>query len=175
MNADATFVSAVPKQSLTSSLLYKLNEEWPTIGILPTAFLAFSSRKATVQHPLLFVVPYSLHSPFTEILEFLKVLQFNSISGIIGDKSLDPRRYFPCKRKFKFKVPPCVTEAMQKRGRKPLLTRKFLIPRNKRGVKWLEGISPLTLSRFKNKGITYLKEVEVADKNIFKQENGENV
>jgi hypothetical protein len=64
---------------------------------------------------------------------------------------------------------------MQKRGRKPLLTRKFLIPRNKRGVKWLEGISPLTLSRFKNKGITYLKEVEVADKNIFKQENRENV
>lgn len=110
-----TRVRAVPHYSFRIETLEALNESRPTIGIMPSG-LPWSDRNTFCSsgshvnkkecsinsgsyfkmHEYIFVVPYSAHSCYSEIQEFVDLLRPVQIKGIVSSKScfIDPHYYF---------------------------------------------------------------------------------
>ncbi|KAK1283466.1 hypothetical protein QJS10_CPB21g00771 [Acorus calamus] len=106
-----TRVRAVPRYSLTIDTLEALNTVKPTIGIMPSGLplsvTMFNSNKHSRDtsfavrlhldedqlnspqrfHRYVYSVPYSEHSCFNEISEFIRLVQQFDMSGIIGSVS----------------------------------------------------------------------------------------
>lgn len=120
-----TGVCAVPCHSFSVETLEMLNELCPTIGIMPsglswvpesvqedrnvlslslkkkgcsvkTGDLGRNSGSATRYNDYIYVVPYSDHSCFSEIKEFIELLRPVNIKGIASSSScyIEPRYYF---------------------------------------------------------------------------------
>ncbi|KAF4072300.1 hypothetical protein AMELA_G00261490 [Ameiurus melas] len=69
---------AVAQSEVTASNLLAWNKEWPTIAILPT------SRPVVSYHPNVHVVPYSDHSSYQQLEEFVSALRPLSLVPIVG-------------------------------------------------------------------------------------------
>lgn len=122
-NTSLTRVRAIPRYSFTFETIDGLNQMRPTIGIMPSGlpWLLDASKNTTFytsprkSHQLeaspdllqdmphvrklkhnAYCVPYSEHSCFSEIAEFIKVLQPSNISGIVSSTYIyiNPRYYF---------------------------------------------------------------------------------
>ncbi|KAG8364636.1 hypothetical protein BUALT_Bualt18G0018000 [Buddleja alternifolia] len=117
-----TRVRAVPRYSFSVETLEGLNSLRPTIGVMPsglpwaekalkrkgTLFGSFpsdikmhdlsgdSKNIARRYHEYIYVVPYSDHSCFSEIQEFIELLRPINIKGIVSSSSsyIDPCYYF---------------------------------------------------------------------------------
>ncbi|GFP93757.1 5' exonuclease apollo [Phtheirospermum japonicum] len=102
-----TRVRAVPRYSFSIETLEGLNMLRPTIGIMPSGLPWASPKKkdhskdisgsAKSNHnEYIFVVPYSDHSCFSEIQEFIELLRPINIRGIVSSSSchIDPCYYF---------------------------------------------------------------------------------
>lgn len=86
-----TRVRAIPRYSFSNKTLEGLNKLRPTIGVMPSGL-----PWATEYNEYIFVVPYSDHSCFSEIQEFIELLRPITIRGIVSKSScyIDPRYYF---------------------------------------------------------------------------------
>ncbi|KAG6511309.1 hypothetical protein ZIOFF_029368 [Zingiber officinale] len=122
-NTSLTRVRAIPRYSFTFETIDGLNQLRPTIGIMPSGlpWLLDASKNTTLYASPLkshqseaspdllqhmpharklkhnaYCVPYSEHSCFSEIAEFIKVLQPSNISGIVSSTYIyiNPRYYF---------------------------------------------------------------------------------
>ncbi|KAL8506702.1 hypothetical protein ACS0TY_017557 [Phlomoides rotata] len=120
-----TRVRAIPRYSFSMDTLEGLNEFHPTIGVMPsglpwatesvqkdgnvfassmkkkgcsekTGDLGGNSGSATRYSDYIFVVPYSDHSCFSEIKEFIELLRPVNVKGIASSSScyIEPRYYF---------------------------------------------------------------------------------
>ncbi|XP_036434281.1 5' exonuclease Apollo [Colossoma macropomum] len=85
-------IRAVAQSEITASNLQAWNKEQPTIAILPT------SRPVVSCHPNVYVVPYSDHSSYQELEDFVSALRPVSLVPIVGScmpyfsSLLSPRR-----------------------------------------------------------------------------------
>ncbi|XP_072537008.1 5' exonuclease Apollo [Salminus brasiliensis] len=85
-------IRAVAQSEITASNLLAWNKEQPTMAILPT------SRPVVSCHPNVYVVPYSDHSSYQELEDFVSALRPVSLVPIVGrcmpyfSSLLSPRR-----------------------------------------------------------------------------------
>ncbi|XP_017286367.1 5' exonuclease Apollo [Kryptolebias marmoratus] len=72
-------IRAVEQSQICSAALQQWNKEHPTLAILPT------SRPLISFHPNVHVVPYSDHSSYQELEDFISALKPSSIVPIVGN------------------------------------------------------------------------------------------
>ncbi|XP_056130723.1 5' exonuclease Apollo [Lampris incognitus] len=72
-------IRAVEQSEIKSAAMHEWNREHPTVAILPT------SRPLVSFHPDVHVVPYSDHSSYQELEDFVSVLKPTSLVPIVGN------------------------------------------------------------------------------------------
>ena len=72
-------IRVVEQSAICSTAVYQWNRDQPTLAILPT------SRPLVSFHPSVHVVPYSDHSSYQELKDFVSALKPNSIVPIVGN------------------------------------------------------------------------------------------
>jgi DNA cross-link repair 1B protein len=87
-----TQIRAVPRYSLTQNNLESLNTMHPTIAIMPTGlpWSQDSPKKGS------YTVPYTAHSSFAELEDFMKVIRPSNVVGIVSSSfcPIDPKHNF---------------------------------------------------------------------------------
>lgn len=78
-DAGAGQIRVVGQSEICAANLSQWNKEEPTLAILPT------SRPLVSSHPNLFVVPYSDHSSYQELEDFVSALKPTTIVPIVGN------------------------------------------------------------------------------------------
>lgn len=76
---DAGRIRVVEQSEIRAASFHQWNKEQPTLAILPT------SRPLVSFHPNIFVVPYSDHSSYQELEDFVSALQPTTILPIVGN------------------------------------------------------------------------------------------
>ncbi|KAM7404634.1 hypothetical protein PAMP_011966 [Pampus punctatissimus] len=71
-------IRAVEQSEICSATLHQWNKEQPTLAILPT------SRPLVSLHPNIHVVPYSDHSSYQELEDFVSAIKPTSLVPIVG-------------------------------------------------------------------------------------------
>ncbi|XP_032429145.1 5' exonuclease Apollo [Xiphophorus hellerii] len=71
-------IRVVNQSKICSAVLHEWNKEQPTLAILPT------SRPLISFHPNVYVVPYSDHSSYQELEDFVSALKPSSLVPIVG-------------------------------------------------------------------------------------------
>eukprot|EP00743_Colponemidia_sp_Colp-15_P008139 GILK01008824.1.p1 GENE.GILK01008824.1~~GILK01008824.1.p1 ORF type:complete len:460 (+),score=74.35 GILK01008824.1:110-1381(+) len=72
-NKSEGFVHVVSRRDITRQAVQRWNAEEPTIAIVPTGWSALGAKRRPGQQ--IFYVPYSLHSSFPELLDFVSRLR----------------------------------------------------------------------------------------------------
>lgn len=102
-------IRVVEQSEIRAASFHQWNKEQPTLAILPT------SRPLVSFHPNIFVVPYSDHSSYQELEDFVSALQPTTVVPIIGNHipgSLSA--LVPSKRRPAVLVPESVQQYMLK-------------------------------------------------------------
>lgn len=110
-----TRVRAVPRYNVTFDTLEALNILHPTIGIMPSGLPwaepqsrsgsslglldCYGSRanaNSLTENQYFYSIPYSEHSCFSEIQEFMKIVRPSTVTGIVSSSVcyINPRQYF---------------------------------------------------------------------------------
>lgn len=136
MDGGAGRIRAVDQSQICSSTMQQWNKEQPTLAILPT------SRPLVSFHPNVHVVPYSDHSSYQELEDFVSALKPTSIVPILGHcvpGSLSA--LLPRKKRHEFLVPESVRLYMFREPESQLsspgfssLRRRYMQPPAPKGV-----------------------------------------
>ncbi|TNN82890.1 5' exonuclease Apollo [Liparis tanakae] len=129
-------IRAVEQSAINSANLNKWNKEQPTLAIIPT------SRPLVSFHPDIHVVPYSDHSSYQELEDFVSALQPSSLIPIVGNHlPICFSALLPSKKRHEFLVPESVRHYMLRRPESQLCSpsypshrRRFLRPLDPKGV-----------------------------------------
>lgn len=106
-DAGAGRIRAVEQSEICSATLHRWNKEQPTLAIFPT------SRPLVSFHPNVHVVPYSDHSSYQELEDFIFALKPTSLVPIIGNHV--PGSFsalLPSKKRHEILVPESVRHYM---------------------------------------------------------------
>ncbi|KAM6977765.1 5' exonuclease Apollo [Aplochiton taeniatus] len=102
-------IRAVEQSQIRSANLVQWNREWPTLAILPT------SRPLVSFHPNVHVVPYSDHSSYQELEDFVSALQPTSLVPIVGTCIPDTMHaLLPGRTRHEVLVPESVQSCMRR-------------------------------------------------------------
>lgn len=108
---EAGWIHVVDFSEICQTSMISWNQKHPTIAILPT------SRPVKINHPNAYIVPYSDHSSFQELMQFVAWLKPSSIIPIV--KTAECQEYFKQYLRSEnesleeFKVPESVKRFMQ--------------------------------------------------------------
>ncbi|MED6238871.1 5' exonuclease Apollo [Ataeniobius toweri] len=108
-------IRAVEQSRICSAALHEWNKEHPTLAILPT------SRPLISFHPNVYVVPYSDHSSYQELEDFVSALKPSSLVPIVG--SCLPgglSALLPHKKRHEIIVPESVQQYMSRQPEQQL-------------------------------------------------------
>ncbi|KAM4737157.1 5' exonuclease Apollo isoform 2-T3 [Anableps anableps] len=108
-------IRAVDHSKICSAVLHEWNKEQPTLAILPT------SRPLISFHPNVYVVPYSDHSSYQELEDFVSALKPSSLVPIVG--SCLPgglSALLPHKKRHEIHVPESVRLYMLRQAKRQL-------------------------------------------------------
>lgn len=126
-------VRVVEQSEIRAAAFHQWNKEQPTLAILPT------SRPLVSFHPNIYVVPYSDHSSYQELEDFVSALQPTTIVPIVGNHipgSLSA--LVPSKRRPSVPVPESVQHYMLRESGSSTFTHPFHVrhiqPLGPRGV-----------------------------------------
>ncbi|XP_071332153.1 5' exonuclease Apollo [Trachinotus anak] len=139
-------IRAVEQSEICSAALHRWNKEQPTLAILPT------SRPLVSFHPNVYVVPYSDHSSYQELEDFVSALKPTCLVPIVGNcipGSLSA--LLPSKKRHEILVPESVQQYMLRQPESQLsssaytsIRRRHLKPLAPKGVIFE---SPVSASR----------------------------
>lgn len=107
-------IRVVHCSQITSAAMHEWNKEHPTLAVLPT------SRPVVSYRPDLYVVPYSDHSSYQELEDFVSALKPTSLVPIIGNcvpGSLST--LLPSKKRHEILVPESVQHYMMRQPEQP--------------------------------------------------------
>ncbi|KAK7484143.1 hypothetical protein BaRGS_00024632 [Batillaria attramentaria] len=104
-------IRVVPFESVTAKYMQKLNEAKPTIAILPTALFQGIAGRRSAKSPHIFTVPYSDHSSYPELMEFVSKVRPAEVvpivrAGKVGGVDLSNRTDMSCFSRFLRKTRP---------------------------------------------------------------------
>lgn len=126
-------IRVVEQSEIRAAAFHQWNKEQPTLAILPT------SRPLVSFHPNIYVVPYSDHSSYQELEDFVSALQPTTIVPIVGNHipgSLSA--LVPSKRRPSVLVPESVQHYMLRESGSSTCTHPFHVrhiqPLGPRGV-----------------------------------------
>jgi len=130
-------IRVMDQSEISSAALHQWNKEQPTLTIFPT------SRPLISFHPNVHVVPYSDHSSYQELEDFVSALKPTSLVPIVGNclpGSLSA--LLPCKKRHEILVPESVRHYMLKQPERQLsssttytsLQRRHFRPLSPKGV-----------------------------------------
>ncbi|XP_059189103.1 5' exonuclease Apollo [Centropristis striata] len=129
-------IRVVEQSKICSATLQQWNKEHPTLAILPT------SRPLVSFNPNVHVVPYSDHSSYQELEDFVSALKPTSLVPIVGNHL--PGSFsalLPNKKRHEVLVPESVRHYMMRRPENPLgsaalnsLCRRHFRPLGPKGV-----------------------------------------
>lgn len=129
-------IRAVEQSKICSAALHQWNKEQPTLAIFPT------SRPLVSFHPNVHVVPYSDHSSYQELEDFVSALKPHSVVPIVGNRL--PGSFsalLPSKKRREILVPESVRHYMLREPERELsssaytsLRRRHLQPLAPKGV-----------------------------------------
>lgn len=104
---DAGRIRVVEQSEIRAATFHQWNKEQPTLAILPT------SRPLVSFHPNIYVVPYSDHSSYQELEDFVSALQPATVVPIVGNHiSGSLSALVPAKKRPDFPVPESVQQYM---------------------------------------------------------------
>uniref|UniRef100_UPI0037E8AF39 5' exonuclease Apollo n=1 Tax=Semicossyphus pulcher TaxID=241346 RepID=UPI0037E8AF39 len=132
--AGAGRIRAVEQSAICSAALHQWNKDQPTLAILPT------SRPLVSFHPDVHVVPYSDHSSYQELEDFVSALKPTSIVPIVGNYVPESiSALLPSKKRQEILVPESVQHYMLKLPENSSsaytsLRRRYLRPPAPKGV-----------------------------------------
>lgn len=143
---DAGRIRVVDSTEICSSSLHQWNSKQPTLAILPT------SKPLVSFHPKLHVVPYSDHSSYHELVDFVEALGPTSLLPIVGHclpaSLLD---LLPRRKRHEILVPESVQHYMLKDPGSQVRSSAFTInhrphvrPQAPRGVVFESPVRPLS-------------------------------
>ncbi|XP_028265872.1 5' exonuclease Apollo isoform X2 [Parambassis ranga] len=113
-------IRVVKQSEICSASLHQWNKEQPTLAIFPT------SRHLISFHPSVHVVPYSDHSSYQELEDFVSALKPTSLVPLVGNclpGSLSA--LLPSKKRHEILVPESVQHYMLKYSEKQLSSSAF--------------------------------------------------
>lgn len=119
-------IRAVDQSEICSSALHQWNKEQPTLAILPT------SRPLISFHPYVHVVPYSDHSSYQELEDFVSALKPTCLIPIVGKcvpGSLSA--LLPHKKRHEILVPESVRHYMSREPESQLCSSAYTSLRRK--------------------------------------------
>ncbi|XP_008294624.1 5' exonuclease Apollo [Stegastes partitus] len=129
-------IRVVNQSEISAAALYQWNKDQPTLAILPT------SRPLVSFHPSVHVVPYSDHSSYQELEDFVSALKPTSLVPIVGNcvpGSLSA--LLPSKKRHEILVPESVRHYMLRQPERQLspsacmsLQRRHFRPLDPKGV-----------------------------------------
>jgi len=76
-------LNAIPYNQLNRKVIKSMNLEMPTIGIRPTAMFGGSTKNIGGLDCPLYIVPYSNHSNFSELSDFVRVIRPGFVKPVI--------------------------------------------------------------------------------------------
>ena len=77
-------IRAVPNHVVTKKNLAQWQEGAPTIAILPTALYTSLESQPFAGHPDIHIIPYSDHSSYPELLEFVSHIKPRAVTPVVG-------------------------------------------------------------------------------------------
>ncbi|XP_063306160.1 5' exonuclease Apollo-like isoform X1 [Pelobates fuscus] len=141
VDGEAGRIHVVDQSEVTYVNMVQWNRVCPTIAILPT------SRKVKVWHRAVHVVPYSDHSAFDELTEFVSRLKPYSIIPVVKTQQCEPhfKQYLRFRKEpHKVNIPESVKTFMKNqhlKGKEEAL-HLFKVPFPKRAARGVEFESP---------------------------------
>ncbi|KAL3852060.1 hypothetical protein ACJMK2_015749 [Sinanodonta woodiana] len=90
MNDSQCRIRVEPFHKISNKSVKAWNEKSPTIAILPTALYCGLNMSPFINQDKVFIVPYSDHSSYTELLHFVSYLRPCSIQPIVRANSRGP-------------------------------------------------------------------------------------
>ncbi|TKS77532.1 5' exonuclease [Collichthys lucidus] len=137
-------IRVVNQSAICSATLHQWNKEQPTLAILPT------SRPLVSFNPNVYVVPYSDHSSYQELEDFVSALKPTSLIPIVGNNvpgSLSA--LVPSRKRHEILVPESVRHYMSRQPESQLsssaytsLRRRHLQPLTPKGVVFESPVRP---------------------------------
>ncbi|KAF1390566.1 hypothetical protein PFLUV_G00059370 [Perca fluviatilis] len=113
-------IRAVDQSEICSATLQQWNKEQPTLAILPT------SRPLVSYHPNIHVVPYSDHSSYQELEDFVSAIKPTSLVPIVGNHV--PGSFsalLPSKKRHEILVPESVRHYMLRQPERQLSSSSY--------------------------------------------------
>ncbi|XP_062593532.1 5' exonuclease Apollo-like [Saccostrea cucullata] len=170
-------IEVVPFYSISNKNIERWNKEHPTIAILPTSLYTGLEMSPFCNQDNVFIVPYSDHSSFDELTDFIKLVKPRSVYPIINDMTRGPfgisisdradvsvfKPYLSSPRKKNPEIPDSVKRWMfgnrtlppsRPLNKKPLaLKRKRSLQSLKRGVHFDDSMEDFSEEKTKKKKI----------------------
>ncbi|XP_062314268.1 5' exonuclease Apollo isoform X2 [Osmerus eperlanus] len=112
-------IRAVDQSQIRSANLRLWNQEYPTLAILPT------SRPLVSFHPDVHVVPYSDHSSYQELEDFVSALRPTSVVPIVGSCVPSFSALLPRRKRHEVLVPESVQNYMAAQPKVPFAVTAF--------------------------------------------------
>lgn len=119
---DAGRIRVVEQSEIRAATFHQWNKEQPTLAILPT------SRPLVSFNPNIYVVPYSDHSSYQELEDFVSALQPATVVPIVGNHICGSlSALVPTKKRPDFPVPESVQQYMLRESGPSIYTHRVHI------------------------------------------------
>nr|XP_054751577.1 5' exonuclease Apollo-like [Lytechinus pictus] len=76
-------IRVVPVHTITTSRVEQWNNEFPTIVIIPSAIFRSQRKSCIANHPSVFIIPYSSHSSYNELIQFVRCVRPKKVIPIV--------------------------------------------------------------------------------------------
>ncbi|XP_048741970.2 5' exonuclease Apollo-like [Ostrea edulis] len=83
-------IEVVPFYSISNKNIERWNNQHPTIAILPTSLYTGLEMSPFCNQENVFIVPYSDHSSFNELIDFVKLIKPSCVYPIVSGKGRGP-------------------------------------------------------------------------------------
>ncbi|XP_072174758.1 5' exonuclease Apollo-like [Diadema setosum] len=120
-------ITVVQQHTVSWSAVERWNDIFPTIVIIPSAIFGTHRKSILTDHPNVFIIPYSSHSSYSELENFVRRVKPKKIIPVVnpstskrGEKCVNDvsnfDQYLDRSPTHTFSIPQCVQDTMNGKG-----------------------------------------------------------